>query len=125
MKKKIIVILCSLFAFILLAFTCPNRNDHKEAIKYIVSCMVNEKLDEAGENDAFAFLGSLFMTKFLEEFLDARLKVNNYILFSVGEVNYKGDTKTVSFGILNHVFTLSKDDLKKNITEEQNKEEYK
>ena len=117
MKKKIIVTLCSLFAFILLASTCPNRNYHKEAITYLVSSMVNEKLDEAGENDGFSFLGSLFMTKFLEEFLDARLKVNNYILFSVGEVNYKGNTKTVSFGILNHVFTLTKDDLRKKITE--------
>lgn len=107
-----------MFAFLLLVFTCPNKQDHEEAITYVVSSLINEKIDE-DETDALALFGSLYLTKFVEQFLESRLRVNNYFLFSVGEVNYKGKTQNVSFGILNHVYTIDKEDIKKKISEDK------
>ena len=116
MRKNIIIGAFALFAFLLLVFTCPNKQDHEEAITYVVSSLINEKIDEE-ETDALALLGSFYLTKFVGQFLDSRLRVNNYFLFSVGEVNYKGKTKNVSFGILNHVYTIDKEDIKKEISD--------
>lgn len=113
MRKNIIIGAFALFAFLLLVFTCPNKQDHEEAITYVVSSLINEKIDEE-ETDALALLGSFYLTKFVGQFLDSRLRVNNYFLFSVGEVNYKGKTKNVSFGILNHVYTIDKEDINLN-----------
>lgn len=118
MRKNIIIGAFALFAFLLLVFTCPNKQDHEEAITYVVSSLINEKIDEE-ETDALALLGSFYLTKFVGQFLDSRLRVNNYFLFSVGEVNYKGKTKNVSFGILNHVYTIDKEDIKKKISEDK------
>ncbi|WP_337559343.1 DUF4359 domain-containing protein [Prevotella sp.] len=118
MRKNIIIGAFALFAFLLLVFTCPNKQDHEEAITYVVSSLINEKIDEE-ETDALALLGSFYLTKFVGQFLDSRLRVNNYFLFSVGEVNYKGKTKNVSFGILNHVYTIDKEDIKKEISEDK------
>ena len=117
-RKNIIIGAFALFAFLLLVFTCPNKQDHEEAITYVVSSLINEKIDEE-ETDALALLGSFYLTKFVGQFLDSRLRVNNYFLFSVGEVNYKGKTKNVSFGILNHVYTIDKEDIKKKISEDK------
>lgn len=118
MRKNIIIGAFALFAFLLLVFTCLNKQDHEEAITYVVSSLINEKIDEE-ETDALALLGSFYLTKFVGQFLDSRLRVNNYFLFSVGEVNYKGKTKNVSFGILNHVYTIDKEDIKKEISEDK------
>lgn len=47
------------------------------------------------------------------------MEVDNYFIFSVGTVHYGDESKTVSFGILGHVFTFSSDDLRKAIDREQ------
>ena len=117
MKKIIIIGVCAAFVFLLLAFTCPNRQEHEEAITYTLSSFANEERDK-DETNAFSWLGSLFVKKVAGVFIDSRLKVNDYILFSVGEMNYKGKTKTVSFGILNHVYTLDKEDIKNKVSED-------
>ena len=94
MKKIIIIGVCAAFVFLLLAFTCPNRQEHEEAITYTLSSFVNEEMDK-DETNAFSWLGSLFVKKIAGVFIDSRLKVNDYILFSVGEMSYKGKTKTI------------------------------
>ena len=59
----------------------------------------------------------MYVSKIIGEVLESRLKVNNYLIFSTGEINYKGEVKTISFGILNHVFTIGKEDVEKNLEE--------
>lgn len=53
--------------------------------------------------------------KVVDVVLEKKLKINNYYLFSTGEVYHQGETKVISFGILNHVFTFDEDDLKEAI----------
>jgi hypothetical protein len=40
------------------------------------------------------------------------MKVHNYVLFSTGELAVEGESGTLTFGILNHVFLLKEDELK-------------
>jgi hypothetical protein len=49
--------------------------------------------------------------------IDSRLSVDNYFLFSVGKVTFDGESKIVSVGLLNHVFTDINDNLKNEIEE--------
>lgn len=41
MRKNIIIGAFALFAFLLLVFTCPNKQDHEEAITYVVSSLIS------------------------------------------------------------------------------------
>ena len=117
MKKNIILALCLAVAFFVLAFTCPDKEAHSEAITYKVSIVVNEKIDNGENENPLGFLGSMYVSKIIGEVLESRLKVNNYLIFSTGEINYKGEVKTISFGILNHVFTIGKEDVERNLEE--------
>ena len=119
MKNKSIISLCAVFAFLVLIFTCPNKQAHGEAIRYMVSTVLNEKLDDDMESNPLGVLGTMFMSKVLDEVVDSRLKVNNYFIFSTGELNFKGKTRTVSFGILGNVYTMGENDLRKNINDEE------
>ena len=119
MKNKSIISLCAVFAFLVLIFTCPNKQAHGEAIRYMVSTVLNEKLDDDMESNPLGVLGTMFMSKVLDEVVDSRLKVNNYFIFSTGELNFKGKTRTVSFGILGNVYTMGENDLRKNINGEE------
>lgn len=51
MKNKSIISLCAVFAFLVLIFTCPNKQAHGEAIRYMVSTVLNEKLDDDMESN--------------------------------------------------------------------------
>ena len=44
-------------------------------------------------------------------FIDNMLMVDDYFICSIGTVSYGGETKVVSVGIFNHVFTASADKL--------------
>lgn len=44
--------------------------------------------------------------------IDNMLKVDNYFVCSIGTITYDGETRGVSIGVLNHVFTPDEKDLK-------------
>lgn len=58
-------------------------------------------------------LGSMIGTGIGELVIDNMLKVDNYFVCSIGTITFDGETKVVSVGVLNHVFTPGKEDLKK------------
>lgn len=123
--KKVIAVIIIVGAVLLLAMTCPDKTAHQEAIRDSISQVYNDKVNESmSEEDAsnelvqgFAMLGNIFVDKIVETVLDTKLSVKNYVLFSVGTIYLDGNTKTVSFGILNNVFTYDKEDIKNLIDE--------
>lgn len=123
--KKVIATIIIVGAVLLLAMTCPDKTAHQEAIRDSISQAFNDKMNERmSEEDAsnklvqgFAMLGNMFVDKLVETVLDTKLTVKNYVLFSVGTVYHDGNSKTVSFGILNNVFTYDKEDIKNLIDE--------
>lgn len=123
--KKVIAAIIIVGAVLLLAMTCPDKTAHQEAIRDSISQAYNDKVNESmSEEDAsnelvqgFAMLGNIFVDKIVETVLDTKLSVKNYVLFSVGTIYRDGNSKTVSFGILNNVFTYDKEDIKNLIDE--------
>ena len=55
----------------------------------------------------------MLVAQFADAVVGQFMRVDNYVVFSVGRIRYGGETKTVSFGILGHVFTFDADDIGK------------
>ena len=88
----------------LLVLTCPDKNDHKEAIKSKVTTLLNNNNSSDGEILGIS-LASLLAKGIAELILESSFTVKNYYIFSIGEVYIGGEHKEISFGILKHVFT--------------------
>ena len=100
----------AVLAVILLSLTCPKYEDHRLAVKDEINAMVSNAPDETG---LLGSLGKMLVSGVADLALGQMLEVDNYVLFSVGKINYGGSSRTVSFGILNHVFTFDISDLEK------------
>lgn len=109
--------LCCLLA--LMVFTCPSSDQHKETLSETVA----ETVTDASQNDSLTdnetinnvmrTIASNFTRKVVQTAVNNLLSVDNYVLFSVGKVHYANEQYVVSVGLLGHVFTVDKDDLKK------------
>ena len=95
--------------------TCPEKEAHTEALMEVFSEVVEEKMgDEMYENE----VATLFSTLGLgigKLFVKNSIKVDNYFLFSIG----KAGDNVFSVGVMNHVFTISKEELLKKLEEEE------
>lgn len=109
------LILAILFAT--MVFTCPDRQDHEEAIQEVTKEWMGDKIEEnLGGNGIIGKIINKMITNItgfgtdmaVSNFLD----VKNYVVCSVGRIRI-GDSeeKTVSLGIFGHVFTFGKEDL--------------
>ena len=107
------LIAASIVAIILLglSMTCPDRQEHEEAISNEINTFINQSADNP--SDGWEAIGRMFVSGIAEMAVSQMLDYHNYVLWSVGEVHYGGRTKTVSFGILGHVFTFDADDLQR------------
>lgn len=97
--------------FVGLVVTCPTPDKHREAVTEEITRIVERASDS--NNDAWGMLGTMIMPRLVGVVIDHALHVDNYMVCSVGRVHYKGKDKTVSFGILNHVFTFDADDIER------------
>ena len=97
--------------------TCPKENDHKDAICIAINEAIDEKL---GESD-FSLqgivkgVGKWVVKKTVALFIDSYVEVENYGLLSIGRYTFNGQNSVISVGLFNHVFTMSKDDVLKEI----------
>ena len=88
--------------FAVMVVTCPKTEDHRDAVrkelaKYIYS-HINKK--DTGVFDVF---NNLFTNQISEMAVNNLLSVDNYAVCSVGRLEWQGDNKIVSFGLLGHV----------------------
>ena len=88
------------FLIALMIFTCPNTDQHKEALSDVVTQTITESAQDA------------FTRKVIDAAVDNLIHVDNYVICSVGKVHYNNQDKIVSFGVFNHVFTVDKEQLK-------------
>lgn len=126
MKKRFSTLsLILLVAIVLSVVTCPDREEHKVAIKQKVNTAVNETINSNLLDNDKTSLGSLIIylaggpiisTLALTVF-DSQLHYNNYFAFSTMSITIKSEEKIVSLGVFGHVFVgFDSDDLKKLIT---------
>jgi hypothetical protein len=113
MKKFLFMIIFLAAAGLLLMVTCPDRTAHYEAIKGVVSEVVNSEVDK---NNVFstelASISTMMAVNLTDSYLKNNLLLRDHILFNIGYIDYQGELRIVSFGILNHVFTIDKETAK-------------
>ena len=107
MKKSSVIALIAAIALVAVAVvTCPDREDHKEAIMSVV----NEDANELSGGDNFLNFITSIGAGIMGNRIDSRLDVKNIFLFSIGEIHLPDDSsKTVSVGVFGHVFTIGRE----------------
>lgn len=100
---KVMAIAAVVVAVLVLVFTCPDREQHRDAV---VSEINNAVGDVSGTSGAFGMLGDVFMSGIVDMMVGQVLDVDSYLIFSIGTIHYGGKSRAVSFGILSHVFTF-------------------
>lgn len=118
MNKKIFIAAVAAI-LILMAATCPGKEEHQEEIQLEVTSQIERLYDD---NDALSAFSSLFTSKVVDAYLESKLKVNNYLFFSLGKIYYKGESVGVSFGILHHVFFYGEGKIKDFVDKIKDKE---
>lgn len=104
MKKIIYFLLAIILLGFVLILTCPDRNDHLDALE---NKLAMEFSEDSTENDnVLSSLGSLFTVGLGNMMLENSLSVENYFMFSVGKMKVDGEEYVFSIGFLNHVFVL-------------------
>lgn len=116
MKKLFYTFILLIVILVTCVVTCPDRQAHVDAVVRVVNSSLNENMD-TDEADDWSMLGTIIGSKIVNAMLDQRLEINNYFVCSVGQIAWKGKNKTVSIGVLNHVFTFEKDDLTNTLDE--------
>ena len=122
MKKAIVIIIAVIIGLSALSvITCPKRQDHKDAIMNAVSELMAEELGKGKEDlgDSYPFVAGLssLAESFVGWVFDSSLIVKNRFLYSEGFVKYGDRTERISVGVFGHVFTFSKEDLRKMLEE--------
>ena len=119
LSKKIVAIAVIVIAIIILALSCPNKQTHVEALNNAIMTYLTESMskDSTMTKDGSDELATGLASSIVPKVLNSKLNVNNYFLFSVGEFTDEGKTKTVSFGILGHVFPIGLSDSEKELDE--------
>lgn len=105
----------SLVALVMLAvlvITTPSREDHLNTIKDVTREWMGNTVEQTGMGGSI--LGEV--AKWVggqgaDLVIDQIFSYDNYFVCSMGSFNYGTHSKTVSLGILGHVFTFDKDDI--------------
>lgn len=116
MKKNQFLILLFLIVVGILILTNPDEQKHKDAIKNKLVTAYNKEMSsklidsENGLENIGAGLGLMFGENLIDKLVDAFVARDNYVLFSLTTATYKGQTKTIGFGIVENIFLTSKID---------------
>ena len=114
MKKFLFLIILLAAAAVGLIATCPDRNAHQEAIKSVVSEVANEEMDKQSNilTTGLASISTMLTINIADSYLKSNLIIRDHTFYNIGYINYNDDLRMISFGILNHVFTLDKETAK-------------
>jgi len=111
--KKYLIGAILLVLVIAMVKTVPDKKAHKKAMMEAVKEYVDEEAKERGLGDnVLTDLGKGILNKTIEVALNSKLEVNNYLLFNTTSVEMDDESKTLSLGILGHVFTFDKEMLR-------------
>ena len=111
MKKFIfLIVFLAVVAGVLIA-TSPDRNAHQEAIKSVVSEVVNDEMDKQSNifTTELASISTVLTINMADSYLKTNLIIKDHTLYNIGYVSYKDELRMISVGILNHVFTIDKE----------------
>lgn len=102
-RRKTIAITAAIVAVMIGAgMTCPDKQQHKDAIVNAIRCDVEE---EKYETEAMKLVSAV-RGKILGGIMKNAMFVDDYVLYSVGSVVFDDESRVVSIGVFGHVFVL-------------------
>ena len=102
---------------IILTITNPKKEDHCREITSVSRTWVNETIDNFGGNNLIGGVVKTASTWLIRNAVEDNVKVDNYVLFSIGYIDTGAEKSRVSFGILGNVFTCNKEQLDEKVNE--------
>ena len=109
MKKFLIFIGIIAAIAIALMATTPDKQQHHDTIKEVLSRAVNAELRDNNIDGAVASIGSVFAMNAVDEFLNRSLLIRDHRFYNIGVIDYDGEFQMVSVGVFNHVYTFDED----------------
>lgn len=106
MKKFLIFIGIIATIAIALMATTPDKQQHHDTIKEVLSRAVNAELRDNNIGGAVASIGSVFAMNAVDEFLNRSLLIRDHRFYNIGVIDYDGEFQMVSVGVFNHVYTF-------------------
>ena len=119
MKKLLFTLLVLAIIAGGMAMTCPTRQQHLEAINTVTDEWVNDKVNSNGLGLLGGQVAKLLGHTGTNFLIENNLTIDNYILFSVGKLNFDNKEHVVSVGLCNKVITFDKEDIDKAMAEMQ------
>lgn len=109
MKKFLIFMgIIAVIAVALMA-TTPDRQQHVDTIKSVISGAVNAELRDNNIDGPLASIASVAATTAVDQYLNTSFLVRDHRFYSLGFIDYNNEFQLVSVGVLNHVYTLNEE----------------
>ena len=124
--KKIVILLIVVIVIGTMTVTCPDKEAHVTALNnewttYIDKTRMENDAEQKLEDPFEKGLSMLLYSaagSIVKAMFEQQLVVKNNFVYSVGEINSEEGTKTVSVGVLGHVFVfLDADKIKESLKE--------
>lgn len=109
MKKFLIFLAIIGVAALALMATTPDRQQHVDTIKSVMTGAVNAEMRDNNIDGPLASIASVAATTAIDVYLNNSFLVRDHCFYSLGFVDYNNEFKLVSVGIFNHVYTLNED----------------
>ena len=105
-----------IFILAIFAITNPSADAHKEKVRTEASKAVEKAVGSTDNNffsQALRSVAKMMAGSMMDEAMNQLFEYHNYIVCSMGSVEFNGKPHTVSFGILGNVYTMNADDMVK------------
>ncbi len=115
-NRQLISFLIFGLLIIVAVLTNPNENLHKSKVKKLFYSQMENELDKGLKSnnkwaDAGSAIGISVGMAFTDKLIDNIVTVDNYVVFSFTNISWKGNQKTIGYGLFGNVIIL--DDAKK------------
>ena len=117
----IISLLVLIGILIAAVLTCPKKEQHVEVLTERVSFLFS---DSAGAENNANILRAVVSSALAKPIISTYLVVEDHVLFSVGRFEYQGEDNVVSFGAFGHIFTASREELKRRVENDKDSREF-
>ena len=115
--KNLLITLIAVIAVATMVVTCPDKESHLTAINNEVTTVIDNKVNEQDFGDiknegdkaleqGIKLFASTFAGGLAKTMIEQKLIVHNYFVCSIGTINTDEGSKTLSIGLLGHVFPL-------------------
>lgn len=120
MKKFLIFLGIIAVVAVALMATTPDRQQHVDTIKSVMTGAVNAELRENNIDGPLESIASAAATMAVDKYLSTNFLVRDHRFYSLGFIDYNNEFQMVSVGVFNHVYTLDEEQAREMIKKKLN-----